>query len=272
MKLSRPIHVADIGAAVIAEVPPYQPLLDLGLARLSAFDGDDRQIPRLQQAFGDKVDVYSDVIADGRTRTLHLASPESGMTSLLRPSPERLRFFNGFELFGEIRQELQVQSRRLDDIEGLAPIDFLKMDVQGAELMVLQHGALKLEACVAIQLEVSFVPLYEDQPAFGEIDGWMRAHGFLPHCFVDLKRWSIAPTIRDGDFRRPFNQLLEADIVYVRDPATYAGLESEQLARLGHIALLCYRSPDLAAHILSVLQGRGLALQGLAIALEDGAG
>jgi hypothetical protein len=46
----------------------------------------------------------------------------------------------------------------------------------------------------------------------------MRSKGFVPHCFVDIKRWSIAPTIRDNNFRVPFNQLLEADVVYIKDP------------------------------------------------------
>lgn len=36
------LHVVDIGAAAIAEVPPYKPLLDRRLARLSAVDGDER--------------------------------------------------------------------------------------------------------------------------------------------------------------------------------------------------------------------------------------
>ena len=36
------IHVADVGAATTAEVPPYRPLMQQGIGRLSAFDGDDR--------------------------------------------------------------------------------------------------------------------------------------------------------------------------------------------------------------------------------------
>jgi FkbM family methyltransferase len=256
----------DIGAAAIAETPPYKPLLDMGLARLSAFEGDERQISKLVESFGPEIDVYPWVIADGQPHTMYLTSPVAGMSSLLRPSKERLSYFNGFETFGEVQREVEVATRRLDDLHELHPIDFLKMDVQGAELMVLEHGAGKLADCVAIQLEVSFVPLYEDQPGFGEIDVLLRRRGFLPHCFVDVKRWSIAPTLRDGDFRRPFNQLLEADIVYVRDPRTFEDLSGTQLTKLAHVALLCYRSPDLAAHLLAILQQRGEAPRGLSIA------
>ena len=34
----------------------------------------------------------------------------------------------------------QVKTTRLDDISGLPEPDFIKLDIQGAELLVLQHG------------------------------------------------------------------------------------------------------------------------------------
>ena len=64
---------------------------------------------------------------------------------------------------------------------------------------------------MAVQLEVSFICLYENQPSFDEVDMWMRNIGFAPHRFLDT------PTTRGNDFRQPFNQLLESDIVYVKD-------------------------------------------------------
>ena len=141
-------------------------------------------------------------------------------------------------------------------MKGLRPIDFLKMDIQGAELMVLKSGAQALSRCVAVQLEVSFVPLYENQPAFGEIDVWMRAQGFAPHCFTEVKTWSIRPTIRGGDFRAPFNQLLEADIVYMRDPVETVKLSSDQLGIMALVAHYVYASTDLAIHCLLELERR----------------
>ena len=59
------------------------------------------------------------------------------MTSLLKPDLNAIKFFNGFENFGRIEQTHSVQTKKLDDLAGLPPIDFLKMDVQGAELTIL---------------------------------------------------------------------------------------------------------------------------------------
>ena len=85
--------------------------------------------------------------------------------------------------------------------------------------MVFQHGRERLRNAVAVQTEVSFVPLYLDQPTFGEVDGELRSQGFVPHSMPELKQWAIAPTVFGDNFYNPGNQLLEADFVYVRDLA-----------------------------------------------------
>lgn len=251
------IEVMDIGAACINETPIYRKLLDQNLAHLNAFEGDQRQVEKIRSTFGDKATVYSDFLGDGTDHTLHLADADSGMTSLLAPDPVALNFFNGFDFFGKISGTETVRTRRLDDVAELPAIDFIKMDIQGSELGVLQNGPRALQSCLALQLEVSFICLYQDQPSFGEIDVWLRQQGFLPHCFLDVKRWSIAPTKRDGSIRNPFNQLLEADIVYVRDLLTLAALSEDQLRKLALIAHTCLASYDLCVHALRALIARG---------------
>jgi FkbM family methyltransferase len=261
------LHAVDIGAAAISEFPPYKPLLDRGLARLSAVDGDDRQIPGMIQAFGPDTKVHPIVLADGMRHTLYLCAPKSGMSSILKPSARQLAFFNGFDQFGTVYREIEVETARLADVEGLDAIDFLKMDIQGAELMVLENAGAALDQCVAIQLEASFIALYEDQPTFGQIDQWMRAHGFHPHRFMDVKRWSIAPTIRGNDIYKPFNQLLECDIVYMRGLVDLTGLSDDQVRKMLLIAAYCYSGPDLMIHCGRELERRGLLQAGAAARL-----
>jgi FkbM family methyltransferase len=251
------LAIGDIGAAYIAEPPPYKGLVDLGLAHLNAFDADVRQHAKLKAVYGEDLSLFTEILGDGSAQTLHLAAAGSGMTSLLRPSAPHLAFFNGFEGFGKILETREVATTRLDDIAGLPDLDFLKMDIQGSELAVLAHGTERLRRCAMIQLEVSFVPLYENQPTFGEIDVWMRAHGFIPHSFVEVKRWSISPVLRNNDVRMPFNQLLEADVVYVRDPVDPGKLDPQLARKMALLAHHCYRSVDLAGRLISHLQSIG---------------
>lgn len=254
--LSTRIEIMDVGAACITETPIYKKLLAQSVAHLHAFEGDERHIDALRQAYGATATVHPEFLFDGTARTVYLAAEDSGMTSLLPPRQAALQFFNGFEKFGQILRTAQVKTARLDDVAALPRLDMVKMDIQGAELTVLQHGAETLRDCVAIQVEVSYICLYEGQPSFGDVDVWMRARGFVPHCFLDIKRWSIAPTVRTNDFRVPVNQLLESDIVYIRDPLTCQEWTPEQLHKLAIIAHDCLGSTDLAVYLIRELARR----------------
>lgn len=250
------LQIMDVGAACINERPIYRRLLDEDIGYLNAFEGDTRQTAKIKETYGDKARIFTDFLADGLVHTLYVTHADSDMTSLFKPKAAALKFFNEFEHFGKIERTAKVQTTRLDDVADVPAIDFLKMDVQGSELAVLMHGMKKLAQCVAIQLKVSYICLYENQPTFGEVDVWMRAHGYVPHCFVDIKRWSIAPTIKNNNAKAPFNQLLESDIVYIKDPLNLQLLSSAQLINLALIAHYSLASFDLCVFVLLELIAR----------------
>jgi hypothetical protein len=120
---------------------------------------------------------------------------------------------------------------------------------------VIAGAARTLAQAVAIQIEMSFLPLYREQPPFGAVDLELRRRGFVPHAFAALKLWPIAPTVINGDPRLPVNQLLEGDLVYVRDFTRPENMTGEQWKQLALIAHHCYGSIDLAARaVLSAEQ------------------
>lgn len=253
------IQVMDIGASAIGKTPIYKGLLDKKIAHLTAFDGDERQIQLMKDLYGaDSVSIHNHFVFDGGKHNIYLCKPKSGMTSLFKPKSDALAFFNGFPGFGEVQEIDEVQTTRLDDVDGINPPDFLKMDIQGAELGVLQNGTETLKDCLAMQLEVSYFPLYEDQPSFGEIDICLRDRGFVPHRFIDVKRWSIAPTIFKGNFRHPGNQLLESDIIYIKDPLKLDNIDATQLQKLAILAHYAFGSVDLCAWFIIEMEKRGL--------------
>ena len=68
-------------------------------------------------------------------------------------------------------------------------IDILKIDVQGAERLVL-GGARELFAAgriALVLLEASFVPIYADQTEFDEIMNFMRKNDFALFDLYDLR-------------------------------------------------------------------------------------
>jgi FkbM family methyltransferase len=256
--LDQKIEIMDIGAAAIAETPIYTKLIEEKIANLNAFEGDKRQSDKLKSKYENNVKLYNEFLFDGSIQNLYLAHPESGMTSLFKPNEKVLDFFNGFSKFGKIEKIEKIKTEKLDNISQLPFIDFAKLDIQGSELTVLKNGLKKLESCLAIQLEVSFVCLYEDQPSFGELDLWMRGNGYLPHTFLNIKRWSISPTIFDNNLRQPGNQLLESDIIYIKDPFKLDLLSDTQLKKFILISHYLFKSVDLSVYLILELERRNV--------------
>ena len=57
---------------------------------------------------------------------------------------------------------------------------FLKLDTQGFEKRILQGSANALHKIDNIQLEMSLVPLYEEEPTLNELLDYLRENGFGP--------------------------------------------------------------------------------------------
>jgi FkbM family methyltransferase len=91
-------------------------------------------------------------------------------------------------------------SERLSDAQNI----FLKVDVQGYELEVLQGAEELLPRIVGAQLELSFVPLYEGQTLFRPLIDFMLHRGF--------SIWGIMPGLVDNSSGR----LLQTDVIFFR--------------------------------------------------------
>jgi FkbM family methyltransferase len=248
-------EVVDVGANPIDGDPPYKQMLSARLCRVTGFEPQEQALIALQQKKGPNERYLPYAVGDGGLHTLNICR-SSGMTSLFEPDPATLGLFEIFKQLGEVIQQIHLQTLRLDDIAEIQHMDFLKIDIQGGELAVFRGGKLKLSQTVVIQTEVSFVTLYKHQPTFGDIDLEMRSQGFIPHCFAAVKRWPIAPSVINNNPYQPLNQLLEADIVYVRDFSHAETMSDEQLKHLALVAHHCYGSLDLALRCVTLLEQR----------------
>lgn len=251
----RTTEVVDVGANPIDGAPPYAAMLAAGLCRVTGFEPQAEALAALQMRRGPHERYLAHAVADGAVHTLNVCRG-SGMASLLEPDPATLSLFAGLVPLAEVLARVPLQTHRLDDLAEVEAVDLLKLDVQGSELMVLQGGRARLAQAVAVHVEVSFVTLYQAQPPFGEIDRELRLQGFMPHCFDQIKQGPIAPCVVEGDQGRGLRQLLEADIVYVRDIARPAPMSDEQLRQLALIAHCVYGSFDLALRCLVLLEAR----------------
>jgi FkbM family methyltransferase len=254
LRPERPTAVVDVGANPVDGHPPYKALLQKRLCRVVGFEPQPEALAALNARKSDCETYLPYVIGDGSPQTLRICASD-GMTSLLRPNAALLHHLGGYEFWGRVTGEVPVTTRRLDDIAEVEALDFLKIDVQGSELSIFRHATRLLRTAVAIQTEVSFLPLYEEQPVFGAVDLALRELGFVPHAFAGVRRGMISP-MAGAKPDSALNQLLEADVVYVRDFTKSEAMTSEQLKHLALVAHHCYRSYDLAMNCIFRLQER----------------
>src|SRR5262245_10378963 len=153
--LSCIIKVVDIGANPIGSPAPYASLLTSGCAEVIGFEPNAEALARLNSQKGPRETYFPYAIGDGRQHTLHVCHAD-GMTSLLQPNPEVLSLIHGFSAWGQVLRTEVVETKRLDDIPATAALDYLKLDIQGAELMALEHATDRLHHAVAIHTEVEF--------------------------------------------------------------------------------------------------------------------
>lgn len=248
-------EIVDIGANPIDGDPPYKTLLQSKLCRVTGFEPQLDALAKLNQQKSELEQYLPYAIGDGNTHTLRICQ-YSGMTSLLEPDQNTLDNFIALKANAAVLERVPIATHKLDDIQEIQQLDFLKIDIQGTELSVFRSGREKLSNVVAIQTEISFVTIYENQPSFGEIDIELRNQGFIPHCFAAVKKWPISPFIYENAPLQAVNQLLEADIVYVRDFTQPQNISDEQLKHLAFIAHCCYQSFDLTLRCINLLEQR----------------
>jgi FkbM family methyltransferase len=174
-------------------------------AKLVGFDADESECAHLAKRHRALPDATFAPVAlsdrDGEA-TLHIAE-EPGSSSLLEPAANVLERRIGMAGMREVgRQSIQTTTLAAwARGAGLARVDGLKLDVQGAELQVLKGAGALLDGVLALDLEVEFNPLYKDQPLFAEVDSFLRGRGFALWRLGELTHYALPDAGRAGTVR-----------------------------------------------------------------------
>jgi FkbM family methyltransferase len=234
---SLPVHavsIVDVGASSLGpETEPYAPLLRAGRAQVTGFEPDAQALQQLREQFPDAQThrYLPHIVGNGEAAVFH--ETEWSLTaSLLEPNRALL---DHYQLLGELVREKArhaVATARLDDLLAPGQMDVLKIDVQGAERLVFDGAPQRLDECLVVWTEVEFVPLYRDQPLFGDIDARLRRHGLQFLCFAGLAQRPLASWPQAGARPPLRQQQLWADAIYVPQPERLATLTADAAARL----------------------------------------
>lgn len=140
-------------------------------------------------------------------------------SSLYPPNETYLARFHGLPELVNLDFSVGIETTTLDafcEEENIEEIDFLQIDVQGADLDVLQ-GAINLlnKTILAIQIEVEFSHLYINQPLFADVDNFLRSQKFSLFDLYSAHRPRFH--IQQKSPNHPNGQILWGDAFYLRD-------------------------------------------------------
>jgi len=199
-----------------------------------------------------RIEFLPHALGDGSRGEFRLCSAPM-TSSMLEPNSPLLRRFMQLEEVTSVVQRSEIQTRRLDDLlqELGGRVDFLKLDVQGYELAVLQGAERILRDVLVVHTEVEFVEMYEKQPLFAEVDQFLRRNGFVFHRFASIHGRPLKPLHLISNPLQPISQQLWADAVYVRDFWDLEAHSREQLLRIAVILHEVYHSYDAVRHVLA---------------------
>lgn len=244
------LKVVDVGAMSLGDdADAYSPLTAATPCDVYGFEPVAEELDKLRASAGAGRHYLPYVIGDGSPRTFHECNV-SATSSLFEPNTALLAKFQNLEEHVRVTNAYAVETRRLDDIPELEGTDFLKVDVQGAELLVLQGAARLLEKTLVVHTEVQFVQLYKDCALFGEVDIHLRSKGFILHRLSQAGR-TFKPMLYRNDPNAALSQILWGDAVYVRDFMGFDERASLDLLKIATILHENYQSFDLAAVALA---------------------
>lgn len=244
------VCVVDVGASPLDGEPPYQPLMNAGLARLIGFEPAIDQLEALQEMNIPNATFLPHAVGNGEPGELKICrSP--GMTSLMEPDMDVLNQLYGFPDWAEVIERQPVETVRLDDVSETAGMDFLKLDVQGGEGLVLDGAEERIQSALCVHTEVNFVPFYKDQPLFAELDIRMRQAGYYFHKFSHIFSRMLRPMQNQGNVYAECSQELWSDAVYIRRFTDFENLSCAELLKLALIMHELYLSIDVVTLLLT---------------------
>jgi len=174
-------------------------------------------------------------------------------SSLYKPNENLIKLYNNLNI-AYLKKTTEIETISLDeflDHKKLGSIDFLKIDIQGAELDVFKGSKKTLEKILMIVSEVEFVEQYIDQPLFGDVNSFLKNYDFMFHKFLGYGSRTLKPMILNEN-KNFGTQYFWSDAIFIRNIINASKMSSENLIKSAVLTYI-YGSPDLTYFYLRKL-------------------
>lgn len=242
----------EIGARPESQREPFYGLVEqFPLSKLVAFEVDRQVCNDLNKGAPRGVTYYP--VALGKTEEAReFYEAQDPMCSSLYPLEERYAdLFHGLE-GARLKRISRIDTVSMDHFvkaHNIGPVDFIKIDIQGAELEVFRGGSETLKHVLCVICEVEFVPLYRNQPLFGDVDVYLRSQGMHFHKFLGIAGRTMKPVVINNSINDFAGHHMWGDSLFIRDLFSAHTLNDGDLLKLA-LLLDLYQSPDVAFFML----------------------
>jgi FkbM family methyltransferase len=254
------INLLDVGASggIIPRWHPYRENI-----AFTGIEPDERSIPELLNSPDARVFRSYEIIpaaAWSDSGPLGISFTRKPMcSSHFTPNLPFLSRFPDVARF-DVMGSTEIKCRTVDDLLASTgkQVDFIKLDLEGGELAVLEGAPRTLETCIGLHVEVCFQALRENQPLFGDIARFLHQRGLEFMDFVSLYRWGRDSFDGGG-------QAIFGDALFLRAPESFMDLANGEFmtarrARVYLAILTIYERYDLALKFIDLLGAQGRAL------------
>jgi len=246
-------NIADIGAHPYAlKEEPYHMFLDhFPGSKVFAFDIDEQECQKLNSNAKEGLKFYPYALGKKNEKRLFYETNHPMCSSLYEPDTDMMKLYNALEN-AYLKKTYEIETITLDKFikdEKIEDLDFIKIDIQGGELDVLEGAITVLSKIIAVVSEVEFVQIYKNQPLFGDVNTFLTNQNMMFYKFLGLSGRTMRPTIIKDILYA--SQHMWSDALFIKKFEEIRKLTSSKLLKLSIIAAN-YGSPDISFNCFKI--------------------
>ncbi len=207
-KINSNLRIADVGSSGL---PPEEFFPIFEKTNFHCFDPDNRA---KKSSFSNIIFHNNGLFSSDDEKKIFLTDMPDA-SSLFKPNKNFLNKFMNKNASDIVKEE-KIKLTTLDSVfNENEKLDFLKVDVEGADLDVIKGGEKSLSDCLGIKIEVQYKERNIGSPLFSEIDNYLRERYFL----LDLKNSSWLKT--KTYFINSNPEIIWADAYYLKNEESF---------------------------------------------------
>jgi FkbM family methyltransferase len=252
-KINIKFTLLEIGAVEVKDSKePFYQLLDyFPESKIIGFEIEKEVCDKMNKSANTGIKYYPYALGKANEKRKLYITQHPMCCSLYKPNESLISLYNNFEV-ANLKHETEVETISLDyfiDQNEIGEIDFIKIDVQGAELDIFKGGKKTLANVLKIICEVEFIPHYEDQPLFGDVCNFLNEYNLMFNKFLGLSGRALKPIMLNNNPNLA-SQHIWTDAVFIHHVQKIQNLSDEKLLKLSLLSCV-YQSLDLTFFCLS---------------------